>query len=96
MGKIKVSEQDIVNALCLHIAHKRKITPQEVEIELMYDDDYGFSAEAYVNDRRQVLITANIIEALRFWLETVMKIDPFSAAIELVLNEEEGIIAYVE
>jgi hypothetical protein len=96
MGKIKISEQDIVNALCLHIAHKRQIEPQEVEIELMYDDDYSFSAEAYVNDRKQILITANIIEALRFWLETVMKIDPFSAALELVLDEEEGIICYAE
>jgi hypothetical protein len=96
MGKIKVSEQDIINALCLHIAHKRQITPQEVDIELRYDDDYGFSAEAYVNDRKQVLITANIIEALRYWLETEMSIDPFSAALELVLDDDEGIIAYVE
>ncbi|KKI93984.1 hypothetical protein WQ54_00080 [Bacillus sp. SA1-12] len=96
MGKIKITEQDIVNALCLHIAHKRQITPQEIEIELMYDDDYGFSAEAYVNDRKQILITANIIEAIRFWLDTVMKIDPFSAALELVLDDEEGVIAYVK
>jgi hypothetical protein len=95
MGKIKVFEQDIINALCLHIAHKRQITPQEVEIELMFDDEYGFSAEAYVNDRKQILITANIIEALRFWLETEMKIDPFSASLELVLDDDEGIIAYV-
>ncbi len=96
MGQIKVSEQDIVNALCLHIAHKRQIHPQEVEIELMYDDDYGFSAEAYVNDRKQILITANMIEALRFWLENEMNIDPFSAAIELVLDDNEGIIAYIK
>ena len=96
MGQIKISEQDIVNALCLHIAHKRKISPQGVEIELMYDDDYGFSAEAYVNDRKQVLITANIIEALRFWLENEMNIDPFSAAIELLLDDNEGIIAYIK
>ncbi|MDQ0229435.1 YxcD family protein [Metabacillus malikii] len=96
MGKIKVSEQDIVNALCLHIAHKRQMQPQEVEIELIYDDDYGFSAEAFIGERKQILITANIIEALRFWLETVMNIDPFRAAIELILDDEEGIIAYVE
>ena len=96
MGKIKIPEQDIVNALCLHIAHKRQITPQEVEIQLLYDDDYGFSAESFINERKQILITSNIIEALRFWLETVMKIDPFSAAIELILHDEEGIIAYIE
>ncbi|MEC2075229.1 YxcD family protein [Metabacillus fastidiosus] len=95
MEKITLSEQDIINALCLHIAFKRQITPQEVEIELMYDDDYGFSAESYVNDRKQVLITANIIEAIRFFLDTEMSIDPFSARIELVLDDEEGIIAYI-
>ncbi|WP_226668337.1 YxcD family protein [Metabacillus litoralis] len=96
MGKIKITEQEIINALCLHIAHKKDIKPQEVEVELMYDDDYGFSAEAYVNDRKQVLITANIIEALRFYLETQLNIDPFSAALELVLNDNEGIIAFAE
>lgn len=96
MGQIKISEQDIVNALCLHIAYKRQIKPQEVEIELIYDDDYGFSAESYVHDHKQVLITANIIEALRFWLETEMNIDPYSAAIELVLDDNEGVIAYIK
>lgn len=41
---------------------KKQVQPQEVEIELMYDDDYGFSAESYVHDRKQVHITLNIIE----------------------------------
>lgn len=95
MEKIKLSEQDIINALCLHIAYKKQIRPEEVEIELMYDDDYGFSAEAYVHDRKQVLITANMIEALRFFLDTEMNVDPFAASIELVLDDNEGIIAYV-
>ena len=35
----------------------------------MYDDEYGFSAEAYVDGRKQVLITLNIIESLRLWLD---------------------------
>jgi hypothetical protein len=64
-------------------------------VELMYDDDYGFSAEAYVNDRKQVLITANIIEALRLWLDEFLNEDPY-AGIELVLDDEEGIIAIVK
>jgi len=96
MGQIKLSEQNIVNALCLHIAHKRQIKPSDVEIELLYDDDYGFSAEAYIQDRKQILITANIIEAIRFWLETEMNIDPFAAAIELVLDDDEGIISLIK
>jgi hypothetical protein len=92
--KIKISEQDIINAVCLYIADKKQITPQEVEVELMYDDDYRFSAEVFVNDRKQVLITVNLIEALRLWLDQMLGRDPY-AGIELVLDDQEGIIAYV-
>ncbi|KAB7705296.1 DUF2653 family protein [Bacillus aerolatus] len=95
MGEIKISEQDIMNALCLYIADKKQVSPYEVEIELMYDDDYGFSAESHVSGRKQILITVNIIEAIRFWLDTEMNMDPFAAGIELVLDENEGIIAFV-
>ena len=94
MEKLIIPEQDIINALCVYISRKKQVKPEEVEIELMYDDDYGFSAEAYVNDRKQVLITTNIIEALRLWLEEFMNRDPY-AGINLVLDDEEGIIAEI-
>ena len=94
MEKLIISEQDIINAVCVYISRKKQVKPEEVEVELMYDDDYGFSAEAYVHDRKQVLIAANLIEALRLWLEEYLHRDPF-AGIELVLDDEEGIIALV-
>jgi len=94
MERLIISEQDIVNALCVYIARKKQIKPEEVEIELMYDDDYGFSAEAYANGRKQVLVTINIIEALRMWLDEFLNRDPYSG-IELVLDDEEGIIAVI-
>ncbi|MFD2445300.1 YxcD family protein [Bacillus sp. CGMCC 1.16607] len=92
MEKIILPEQDIINAICVYIARKKQIKPEEVEVELMYDDDYGFSAEVYVDDRKQVLITANIIEALRLWLDEYLNRDPY-VGINLVLDDEEGIIA---
>ncbi|KZN97903.1 MULTISPECIES: YxcD family protein [Aeribacillus] len=95
MEKLIIPEQDIINAICVYISRKKQIKPEEVVVELMYDDDYGFSAEAYVNDRKQVLITANIIEALRLWLDEFLNEDPY-AGIELVLDDEEGIIAIVK
>lgn len=95
MAKMKITEQEIVNALCLYIARKKQVKPTEVEIELMYDDDYGFSAEAYVFGRKQVLITLNIIEALRYWLDSERRIDPVAARIKLELDDAEGIIAYI-
>lgn len=95
MERLKISEQDIINAICIYIADKKQVTPKEVEVELMYDDDYGFSAEVYVNGRQQILIMLNIIEALRLWLDHMLNRDPY-AGIELVLDDEEGIIAYVK
>ena len=95
MESLKLSEQEIINSLCMYIAAKRQVSPENVEIELMYDDDYGFSAESHVNGRSQILITANMIEALRFYIEHQLNMDPFAAAIELELDDDEGIIAYV-
>ena len=59
MEKLIISEQDIINALCCILLVKKHVKPNEVEVELMYDDDYGFSAETYVDGRKQVLITVN-------------------------------------
>jgi hypothetical protein len=94
MERVIISEQDIVNALCIYISRKKQIKPEEVEVELMYDDEYGFSAEAYANGRKQVLVTVNLIEALRLWLDEVLHRDPY-AGIELVLDDEQGIIAVI-
>jgi hypothetical protein len=92
MEKLVLSEQDIINAICVYISRKKQVKPEEVEVELMYDDDYGFSAEVYVHERKQVLITLNIIEALRLWLEEYLHRDPY-VGINLVLDDEQGIIA---
>ncbi|GEN33122.1 MULTISPECIES: YxcD family protein [Aneurinibacillus] len=94
MEKLKLSEQDIVNALCLYIADKKQISPHDVSVELMWDEDYGFSASAMENGRTQMLIQANMIEAIRFWLRHELHRDPFAASLELVLDDDEGIIAF--
>lgn len=94
MEKLIIPEQDIINALCVYSSRKKQIQPQDVEVELMYDDEYGFSAEVYWEGRKQVLITVNLIEALRLWLDEFLNRDPYSG-IELVLDDEEGIIAVI-
>lgn len=94
MEKLVIFEQDIINALCVYVARKKQVKPEDVTVELAFDDDYGFSAEAWVDGRNQILIAANIIEALRLWLDEYLHRNPF-AGIELVLDDEEGIIAVV-
>jgi len=94
MEELVLPEQDIINAICVYIAEKKQVKPEEVEVELMYDDDTGFSAEAFVGGRSQILITGNIIEALRKWLKEYLNRDPF-AGIKLELYDEEGIVAVI-
>ncbi|KFN02104.1 DUF2653 family protein [Bacillus clarus] len=93
METIKISEQELINALCVYIAEKRQVSPEEVLVELMYDDDYGFSAEVEVNGRQQILIQANLIEALRLWLDREYNVNSFAARLQLELDDEEGIFA---
>ncbi|KLI03291.1 DUF2653 family protein [Sporolactobacillus inulinus] len=92
METMTISEQDIVNSLCLYLASKKDMTPESIQVELLYDDDYGFSAEAYAGARKQILVESNIIEALRFWLDTERHMDPYGS-LRLELDEEQGIIA---
>ncbi|MFY0543614.1 YxcD family protein [Brevibacillus sp. H7] len=94
METIKISEQELINAICLHVAHKKQIQPGDVTVELMWDEDYGFSAEVHALNRQQILIEANLLEAIRFWLQTQLHRDPFSAGLKLVLDDDEGIIAF--
>ena len=95
MEKLKISEQDIINAICLFMANKKRMAPEEIEVELMYDDEtYGFSAEIFFNGRNQILAHRDMIEALRFWIQHQLNGNPYSG-IELVLDDQEGIIAYV-
>lgn len=62
-------------------------------VELTYDDDTGFGAEVEVNGQIELFNTAAMIGALRVWIKDVLHGDPFSTGIELVLDDEEGIIA---
>lgn len=93
METLKILEQDIINSICIYIADKRQVSPADVIVELKYDDEYGYSAEIEVNGRSQILIQANMIEALRMWLDE-RGIDPFSARLQLALEDSEGIVAY--
>lgn len=95
MEKLIIPEQDIINAICIYVSRKEQVGPEEVEVELMYDDETGFTAESYVIGRKQELKTQNIIEALRLWIKEFLNGDALGAGIRLELDDEEGIIAIV-
>ncbi|WP_432358741.1 DUF2653 family protein [Sporosarcina sp. UB5] len=96
MAELTLSEQDIVNAICMEQSRKHNILPEEVEVELMYDDDEGFSAQLEFHSQMVVLGSFEMIQAIRFYIEEVLQEDPYAAGIKLLLDREEGIIASIQ
>lgn len=86
---MRLSEQDIMNAICLLIADRKKIRPDMVKVQLMWDEDLGFSAEVAAEGREQILIEANMLEALERYLLTQWNIRAFRSQITLDIDDVE-------
>ncbi|MGV3465214.1 MAG: DUF2653 family protein [Heyndrickxia sp.] len=95
MEIIKIDEQEIVNAICVFTANKKRISPEAVNVELLFEDDEGYSADVEVNGQNELFSEARLIEALRNWMDLEYNMDPFSVGIRLDLHEGEGIVAYI-
>ncbi|MEO4052681.1 YxcD family protein [Solibacillus sp. CAU 1738] len=95
MEQITLFEQEIINALCLFHARFKNVQPQDIEVELMYDDLAGFTAEAHVNGQVELYNTVNFITALRLYIDEQLNRDSMGARIVLDLDDEEGIIANI-
>lgn len=85
---MRLSEQEIINAICLHIAERKQVAPTQVQVELQWDEDLGFSAEVEVAGRSQILVEANMLEAIERYLLSEHDLRVFRKQIELDIDEE--------
>ncbi len=93
MAELMIEEQDIINAICLQQAKNKSVTPEQVEVELFYEEDEGFFAEAAVNGMTVNMNTFDMTQALRLWIEEQLHQDPYATGIKFLLDDERGIIA---
>ncbi|MEK4628680.1 YxcD family protein [Solibacillus sp. FSL R7-0682] len=96
MEKLTLLEQDLINAVCLFHAKFKNVEPQNIEVELMYDDVAGYSAEAFYNGQLEVYNSVNFIMAIRLYIDEQLGRDSMSARISLDIHDEEGMVAYIE
>lgn len=61
---MRISQDEIVNAICLHIAERKQVSPTDVLVELCWDEEHGFTAEVTIHGRLQYLVEANMLEAI--------------------------------
>ncbi|TDF99531.1 YxcD family protein [Paenibacillus piri] len=85
---MRLTEQEIINAICMHMAERKRLQPTQVEVEMMWDEDYGFSAEVHAEGRSQIIIAANILEAIERYLLNQHNMRVFRDQIQLQLEEE--------
>lgn len=88
-----IEEQDIINAICLYQAKNKSTLPEQVEVELFYDDTEGFYAEAFVNGMTVIMNTFDMTQALRMFIEEQLHQDPYATGIKFLLDDERGIVA---
>ncbi|MCR8641638.1 YxcD family protein [Paenibacillus sp. N1-5-1-14] len=85
---MRLTEQEITNAICVSVAQRRMVKPTDVDVSMMWDEDYGFSAEVYVSGRNQILVQATILEAIEQYMYQQYDQRIFRDQIQLVLDEE--------
>ena len=85
---MRIIEDEIVNAVCLNIADRRGVQPTDVEVQLSWEEEYGYTAEIWVNGRSQYLIEANLLEAIEQYMYTQYNMRVFRSNIQLGFDDE--------
>ena len=96
MEKLMLQEDHLIDAVCLFHAKFKNIQPTEVEVELGYDDDEGYTADAYVGTEVTHYATAHFIAAIRLYIDNQLNKDSMSARIQFDIDDELGMIAHLE
>lgn len=87
---MRIYTDEIINAVCLHTAQRRGIQPSDVEVQLSWDEEYGYTAEMWVQGRSQYLIEANLLEAIEQYMFSQYNVRAFRSDITLGLDEDAG------
>lgn len=83
-----LNQQDIINAICEHMASRKGLSPNEVTVELEWEESLGFSANVTVEGRSQYLIEANMLEAIERYLLNKFNRQVFRSQLELDVEDE--------
>lgn len=85
---MRLSEQEIVNAICLHMAERKQIHPTQVQVEMLWDEEQGFAAEVTAQGQMQEISASSILEAIERYLLKEHQMRVFRSQIRLDLQDE--------
>lgn len=88
MSTTVLSMDEIINAICLHMAERKAVRVQEVQVELSWEEDTGYTAEVWIQGRSQFLVESNMIEAILRYMHSEYGIRAYREDVRLELDEE--------
>ncbi|MEK0314034.1 DUF2653 family protein [Cohnella sp. 56] len=85
---MRLTTDEIVNAVCLHTSERQQVPATSVEVELSWDDEQGFTAEVWVEGRSRYLVEANLKESIARYMLSEYGRRVYPSEIEMVADEE--------
>jgi hypothetical protein len=85
---VRIYTDEIINAICLNMADRRGVSPTDVEVQLSWEEEYGFTAEVWVKGRSQFILESNILEAIEQYMIKQYNKRVFRSNITLDADEE--------
>ncbi|THF74620.1 DUF2653 family protein [Cohnella fermenti] len=85
---MRITMDEIVNAVCLHLAERHEVPVSAVEVELLWDEERGFSAEVWVQGRSRFLVEANLKEAIVRYVMSEYQARVYPSQITLEVDDE--------
>ncbi|MDQ1234546.1 hypothetical protein QE450_002044 [Paenibacillus sp. SORGH_AS306] len=86
---MRLSMDEITNAVCLNIAERKGLKPTDVTVQLSWEEDTGYTAEVWTEGRSQYLVESNLNEAILRYMFSEYNARVFKEQVELVINDDE-------
>lgn len=90
------NEQDLVDSVCVYIAAKEYTNPDSVQVDLAFNQSYGFSATADMRGRIRNLNEQELIDAVSVYLRDYHNFNPDQLLVDLQFAESAGITASIK
>ncbi|MBM7691598.1 hypothetical protein JOC77_001005 [Peribacillus deserti] len=94
--EILFNEQDLIDSICVYTSLRENITPEQVQADIGYDLESGFSASSLAHGRTLRFNEQDIIDAVADYLQEYHLFGPDSLNIKFSYLEQDGIAAVIQ
>jgi len=94
--EVLFNEQDIVDSVCIYIALKERIEPEQIEVDLELHPSLGITASTLALGRTARLHEQDIIDAVAVYLQDYHQFVADHLQVNLSFSEKDGFTASIQ